>query len=41
MSALSRLTDAGAWVWHCHILDHVERDPGMFDKVTALIVGEA
>lgn len=31
----------GAWVWHCHILSHVERDTGMFGMVTALIVQEA
>jgi uncharacterized cupredoxin-like copper-binding protein len=28
----------GTWVWHCHILNHVERDPGMFGMVTALVV---
>lgn len=31
---------AGVWVWHCHILTHVERDTGMFGMVTALIVEE-
>jgi manganese oxidase len=30
----------GTWVWHCHILTHVERDTGMFGMVTALIVEE-
>ena len=30
----------GVWVWHCHILTHVERDEGMFGMVTALIVEE-
>jgi len=28
----------GTWVWHCHILNHVERDSGMFGMVTALVV---
>ncbi len=30
--------DPGTWVWHCHILNHVERDEGMFGMVTALVV---
>ena len=29
---------AGAWVWHCHILNHVERDEGVFGMFTAVIV---
>ena len=29
---------AGTWVWHCHILNHVERETGMFGMVTALVV---
>ena len=24
--------------WHCHILNHVESDEGMFGMVTAVIV---
>lgn len=28
----------GTWVWHCHILTHVERDEGMFGMVTAIVV---
>ncbi len=32
--------DPGVWVWHCHILNHVEREEGMFGMVTALIVEE-
>lgn len=28
----------GTWVWHCHILNHVESDEGMFGIVTALVV---
>jgi FtsP/CotA-like multicopper oxidase with cupredoxin domain len=28
----------GTWAYHCHILNHVERDSGMFGMVTAVIV---
>jgi FtsP/CotA-like multicopper oxidase with cupredoxin domain len=28
----------GTWVWHCHILNHVESDDGMFGMVTAVVV---
>jgi FtsP/CotA-like multicopper oxidase with cupredoxin domain len=28
----------GTWVWHCHILNHVESDEGMFGMVTAVVV---
>ena len=31
-------TVAGTWVWHCHILNHVESADGMFGMVTALVV---
>ena len=31
-------TLAGTWVWHCHILNHVESNAGMFGMVTALVV---
>lgn len=37
-SVLMQLTDPGTWVWHCHILTHVEREEGMFGMVTAFIV---
>ncbi|MDH3192901.1 MAG: multicopper oxidase domain-containing protein [Acidimicrobiia bacterium] len=37
-SVLIHAEDAGAWVWHCHILTHVEREEGMFGMVTAVIV---
>jgi uncharacterized cupredoxin-like copper-binding protein len=37
-SVLVNPNRAGTWVWHCHILTHVERDKGMFGMVTALIV---
>jgi FtsP/CotA-like multicopper oxidase with cupredoxin domain len=37
-SVLVHLDKAGAWVWHCHILPHVEGETGMFGMVTAVIV---
>ena len=37
-SILVHADAAGAWVWHCHILNHVEREEGMFGMVTAVIV---
>ena len=37
-SVLVNAADPGVWVWHCHILTHVEREEGMFGMVTALIV---
>lgn len=37
-SVLIHLDEPGVWVWHCHILTHVERDEGMFGMVTAVIV---
>jgi FtsP/CotA-like multicopper oxidase with cupredoxin domain len=37
-SVLVHLDDPGTWVWHCHILNHVERDTGMFGMVTAVVV---
>lgn len=37
-SVLINPDDPGTWVWHCHILNHVERDEGMFGMVTALVV---
>jgi FtsP/CotA-like multicopper oxidase with cupredoxin domain len=39
-SVLMQLEDPGTWVWHCHILNHVEREEGMFGMVTAFIVEE-
>jgi FtsP/CotA-like multicopper oxidase with cupredoxin domain len=39
-SVLMQLADPGTWVWHCHILNHVEREEGMFGMVTAFIVEE-
>ena len=37
-SVLVQLDKPGTWVWHCHILPHVERDAGMYGMVTALVV---
>ncbi len=37
-TVLMRADDAGTWVWHCHILNHVERTDGMFGMVTAIVV---
>jgi manganese oxidase len=37
-TVLVHATEPGAWVWHCHVLTHVERAEGMFGMVTALIV---
>jgi manganese oxidase len=39
-SVLVHADAAGAWVWHCHILTHVEREEGMFGMVTAVLVEE-
>lgn len=36
-SVLIQIDKAGAWVWHCHILPHVESVDGMFGMVTAII----
>ena len=37
-SVLVNFTDPGTWVWHCHILTHVEKEEGMFGMVTAVVV---
>ncbi|NLV56429.1 MAG: multicopper oxidase domain-containing protein [Acidimicrobiales bacterium] len=39
-TVIFRMEAPGVWVWHCHILPHVERDTGMFGMVTAVIVEE-
>jgi FtsP/CotA-like multicopper oxidase with cupredoxin domain len=31
-------TSPGVWAWHCHILNHAEREDGMFGMVTTFIV---
>ncbi len=36
-SVLVQIDKPGAWVWHCHILPHVESVDGMFGMVTAII----
>ncbi len=30
--------EKGTWVYHCHILNHAERETGMFGMVTAVVV---
>jgi FtsP/CotA-like multicopper oxidase with cupredoxin domain len=37
-SVLVNLDTPGTWVWHCHILPHVEKEDGMFGMVTAVVV---
>jgi manganese oxidase len=37
-SVLVHLDKPGVWVWHCHILPHVENDERMLGMVTAVIV---
>ena len=37
-TVLFNATDVGTWVWHCHILNHVESEAGMFGMVTAVVV---
>lgn len=39
-TVMFRADDVGTWVWHCHILTHVERETGMFGMVTAIVVNE-
>lgn len=36
-TVLMHIDKPGAWVWHCHILNHVEREQGMFGMVTAIV----
>ena len=40
-SVLFQADTAGTWVYHCHILTHVERVEGMFGMVTAIVVNPA
>jgi uncharacterized cupredoxin-like copper-binding protein len=37
-SVLVHLDEPGTWVWHCHILSHVESEAGMFGMITAVVV---
>ena len=39
-TVLFQATQTGAWVWHCHILTHAEREEGMFGMVTAVVVSQ-
>jgi FtsP/CotA-like multicopper oxidase with cupredoxin domain len=36
-SVLVQIDKPGTWVWHCHILPHVESEAGMFGMVTAFV----
>lgn len=40
-TVLFNAAEVGTWVWHCHILNHVESADGMFGMVTALVVNPA
>lgn len=37
-SVLVQATDPGVWVWHCHILNHVEMPDRLFGMATAVVV---
>ncbi len=37
-TVLYHTTEVGTWVWHCHILNHVEGPDGMMGMVTAIVV---
>lgn len=37
-TVLMHADSKGTWVFHCHILSHVESDAGMFGMVTAIVV---
>ncbi len=37
-TVLFNASAAGTWVWHCHILNHVDSADGMFGMVTAVVV---
>ena len=37
-SVIFQAAEPGLWVWHCHILPHVESEAGMFGMVTAVVV---
>jgi FtsP/CotA-like multicopper oxidase with cupredoxin domain len=40
-SALVHANQVGTWMWHCHILTHVEKSDGMYGMATAVIVDPA
>ena len=37
-TVLVQATDLGTWVWHCHILNHVEMKDRLFGMATAVVV---
>jgi FtsP/CotA-like multicopper oxidase with cupredoxin domain len=37
-TVMFQATQKGTWVFHCHILNHAERETGMFGMVTAVVV---
>ncbi len=37
-TVMFQATKKGTWVFHCHILNHAERETGMFGMVTAVVV---
>jgi FtsP/CotA-like multicopper oxidase with cupredoxin domain len=37
-TVLVNATTPGTWVWHCHILNHVESSTGLFGMITARVV---
>ena len=37
-AVLVQATDLGTWVWHCHILNHVEMKDRLFGMATAVVV---
>jgi FtsP/CotA-like multicopper oxidase with cupredoxin domain len=39
-SVLFQGAEPGIWVWHCHILTHVESEDGLFGMATAVIVSD-
>lgn len=39
-SVLVHAVEPGTWVYHCHILTHVEQEERMFGMVTAMVVNE-
>lgn len=40
-TVLVQATEPGTWVYHCHILTHVEQEERMFGMVTAMVVNPA
>jgi FtsP/CotA-like multicopper oxidase with cupredoxin domain len=40
-SVIFQGAEPGLWVWHCHILTHVESEDGLFGMATAVVVSDA